>query len=284
MRINHFGKPYSFSHVAALRRFGKRHEYISRPTIVGTIDSIVKDYDSIGIVPIENTTGGIIHDTVNTLCMEEYRKLLIREELELPVRLFLLAKSPIALSHVRAIYSHEYALKRSEGWIKQHTPQAIVKRVSSTSDAACKALEEKYSCAISSSEASSYYGLKKIEEILVEGKKNLTRFFVLGNVGGKYSPKGQGSVNIYYGTTIIFELEDRVGALCDALQAFKKNKITLTRIISRPDIKKEWGYVFFIEIKGGEKDQNVKKALIELDKHITDIRILGSYPLKRLAH
>jgi chorismate mutase/prephenate dehydratase len=274
MRINYFGKPYSFSHVAAIRRFGKRHEYNSRSAIVDTIDSIAADRDSIGIVPIENTAGGVIYDTVDTLCMQKDKDLLIREELELSINLFLFAKKTMALSQIKTVYSHEYALKRSEGWLKQHIPQAAVEKVNSTSDAACKALEEKDSCAICSIEASKHYGLKKIKEILVEGKKNLTRFFVLGNsiTTTKILAKND------YRTAIVLELKDRVGVLCDVLQPFKKHKISMTRIISRPG-KKEWAYIFFIEIKGRERDAKVKKALNELEKHVIDIQILGSYPL-----
>ena len=274
MRINYFGKPYSFSHVAALRRFGKRHDYNSHSTIVDTIDSIVADRDSIGIAPIENTTGGVIYDTVDTLCMGKYKDLLVREELELSISLFLSAKNPMELSQIKTVYSHEYALKRSEGWVKQYIPQATVKKVTSTSEAACRALEEKDSCAICSIEAAKYYGLKKIAEILVEGKKNLTRFFILGNaITTTNIPKKND-----YRTTLVLELKDRIGALCDGLEPFKKHKISMTRIISMPD-KKEWAYIFFIEIKGREKDQKVKKALNELKKHVLDIRVLGSYPL-----
>jgi len=81
-----------------------------------------------------------------------------------------------------------------------------------------------------------------------------------------------------YRTTVVFTLKDKVGALCDALIAFKKNSISLTRIISSPH-KKEWEYIFFTEIKGTVKDLKVKKALKELGKHTNYIHIYGSYPL-----
>jgi len=86
---------------------------------------------------------------------------------------------------------------------------------------------------------------------------------------------------IDYRTTIVFKLKDKIGALCDALTPFKKNNISLTRIISRPH-KKEWEYIFFIEIKGNLKDLKVKKALEELEKYTNYIRVYNSYPLKVL--
>ncbi|MCK4436610.1 hypothetical protein KAU86_01540 [bacterium] len=186
MEINYFGKPYSFTHVAALRRFGKKHKYVSMPTIGETIDAVIAKPDSISVIPIENTAGGIIHDTVDILCMEECLEsdLIILEELELLVRLFLLSKKSIKLSQVKRIYSHEYALKRAEDWIKKHMPHTVdLEQIVSTSEAVHRIQKEKYSCAIASSEAARYYGLRKLKEITVEGKKNLTRFFVLGKNG-----------------------------------------------------------------------------------------------------
>jgi len=85
-----------------------------------------------------------------------------------------------------------------------------------------------------------------------------------------------------YRTTIIFSLKDRAGVLCDALKPFKKYKISLTSITSRPHILKEWQYVFFIEIKGSFQNPRVKKALREFKKYTTDIDILGSYALVKL--
>jgi len=186
MEINYFGKPYSFTHIAALRRFGSNQKYIPMSSISETIEAIMDNPDSMSVVPIENTTGGIIHDTVDVLSMEKYLNsgLTILEELELLIKLFLLSKESIKLSKIKKIYSHEYPLKSSEGWIKKYVPPTVeLERVVNTSEAAHRVCKEKYSCAVASSEAASHYHLKKLREITIEGKKNLTRFFVLGRNG-----------------------------------------------------------------------------------------------------
>ena len=191
MEINYFGKPYSFTHIAALRRFGRNQKYIPMSSISETIEAVMDNPDSISVVPIENTTGGIIHDTVDVLSMEKYLNcgLTILEELELLIKLFLLSKKSIKLSQIKKIYSHEYPLKSSEGWIKKHIPPTVeLERVVNTSEAAHRIRKEKYSCAVASSEAAGHYHLKKLKEITIEGKKNLTRFFVLGRNGN--SKKG----------------------------------------------------------------------------------------------
>ena len=186
MEINYFGKPYSFTHITTLRRFGSNQKYIPMSSIGETIEAVLDNPGSISVVPIENTTGGIIHDTVDVLSMEKYLNsgLTILEELELLIKLFLLSKESIKLSKIKKIYSHEYALKSSEGWIKEHIPHTVeLIQVVSTSEAAHRVRNEKYSCAVASSEAASHYHLKKLREITIEGKKNLTRFFVLGRNG-----------------------------------------------------------------------------------------------------
>jgi len=183
MEIIYSGKPYSFTHVAALRRFGENHKYVSSNTLTETIEMVALKPNATAVVPIENTTGGIIYDTVDILTTDKYlrSKLSILEELELHVRLFLLSKKPIKLSQVNKIYSHEYALKRADPWIKNHLPSGVeIERLVSTSEAAQLVKKAKYSCAIASSEAAGYYGLRKLKEIVIPGKRNLTRFFVIG--------------------------------------------------------------------------------------------------------
>ena len=175
MKINYFGKPYSFTHLAAIRRFGENHKYLPRDTIDETVNNLEKN--SIAIVPIENTYGGIINETMNLFI--ENKPIKILEELEMRINLYLLSNSQTKLPKIKRIYSHDYPLKVSEGWIRKNMPNAEVRRAASTSDACCKIREEKYSCAIASEEAAEYYGLKKLGNIKIEGKKNITRFFVI---------------------------------------------------------------------------------------------------------
>jgi len=80
-------------------------------------------------------------------------------------------------------------------------------------------------------------------------------------------------------TSIMFSVKDKVGALHDILVPFKKYRINLTKIESRPSKRKSWEYYFFVDISGHSENQNVKKALSELEKHCSLLKILGSYPV-----
>ena len=62
---------------------------------------------------------------------------------------------------------------------------------------------------------------------------------------------------------ILLTLEDKPGALNDALQILKENSIDMTSIQSRPPktVDKERVINFNIDFKGSFEDENVKRAL-----------------------
>lgn len=180
MNINYFGMRYSFTHIASLKRFGNKHNYISKNSITDCIGSLSKD--SLSVVPIENTYGGIITDTLDALADKNPEKdnLIIKEELEMKIELYLLSKKQINFNQIEKIYSNEYALRESKDWLEKNVPKARIIRIGSTSEATLKAGKEKYSCAIASSESSKHYGLRKLAKIDTGDKRNITRFFVIG--------------------------------------------------------------------------------------------------------
>jgi chorismate mutase/prephenate dehydratase len=77
----------------------------------------------------------------------------------------------------------------------------------------------------------------------------------------------------------MFSIKDKVGALHDMLLPFKKYGINLTKIESRPSKKKAWDYYFFVDMDGHRQNNNVRKALLELEDKCKFLKVLGSYPL-----
>jgi len=186
MQIVYFGKPYSFSHIAAMRRFGnkKKYDYVSSETISSVVDLLKQKNGSLAVVPIENTTGGVILDTIDILTSEECaNRLSIAEELELNIRLFLIGKKKIPLNQIKTVYSHEYALRRAEPWIRANLSCAVKMIKSTSTTEATGRIKSAYECAIASKDAAKYYRYKTLAEITYNPneKKNITRFFVLKN-------------------------------------------------------------------------------------------------------
>ena len=185
MDIYYFGKPCSFSHIASLKRFGEDNNFISKKSIDGTIDSLIisNEKNSLAIVPIENTYGGVITDTVDALFKLHNKKSInwinIKEELEMKIELYLLGKEKINFDRIKKIYSNEHALRESKEWLEKYIPTARAIKIGSTSEATSQVQKEKYSYAIASSEAAKQYNLVKLARIDAGEKRNLTRFFVL---------------------------------------------------------------------------------------------------------
>lgn len=182
--IVYFGEKFSFSHIAAEKRFGKNANYHSKRTIRETLESAMTNHNLLAVVPVENTTGGVIYDTIDFLSTGEYLKseLTIIEQLELAIKLYLMSKSKIKLNEVKKIYSNEYALRRSSNWTRENLPDDIeLHSVHSTSEAASKIKHEKGVCAIASIEAAKYYGLDILAKINPKKSvRNITRFLVIG--------------------------------------------------------------------------------------------------------
>jgi prephenate dehydratase len=182
MNIYYFGKPYSFTHIAALKRFGKENHFVSRSSIDKTIDSLEKN--SLAVVPIENTYGGEITQTVDKLielCVKNLNdNFPIKEELEMKIELYLLGGKQIKPNKIKRIYSNEHALRESKAWLEKYVPNAKTRITGSTSEACAKIKKEGYSCSIASSEAAEHYELKKIAKIDAGEIRNLTRFLVIG--------------------------------------------------------------------------------------------------------
>jgi len=280
-RIIYFGYPFSFTHIAALRRFGKGCEYICQPTIPEVFAELKNDPNLTGVVPIENTFGGMVYEAEDELLKDDFvaSGLQIREQLLFPVVLNLLARKELSLDKVKKLYSHKFAHSACSRWVKQHLPSAQVIDVMSTSEAARHVRQEKNSCAVGSKEAAKYYGLKILKHDIGKRKgnvkHNITKFFVIER-GKKILPGND------VRTSLAFSLAHQVGTLARALGVLARNQINLTRIISRPSEKGAWEYNFLIEFKGSAGSEKVKRALERLKKYTLTLNNLGSYPLREI--
>jgi chorismate mutase/prephenate dehydratase len=115
------------------------------------------------------------------------------------------------------------------------------------------------------------YTLDIIAKDIEDSPHNITRFLVIGKTNVPATKQDK--------TSIMFSIKDRVGALHDMLVPFKKYKINLTKIESRPSKKKAWDYYFFVDLEGHTDDVRIRKALLELENKCRFLKVLGSYPL-----
>ena len=176
-----------------------------------------------------------------------------------------------SMKSVKKIYSKQEVFGQCRLWLEINMRGIALMEVSSTSRAAEIASQEKNSAAIASILAAKKYRLNVIAKDIEDNLNNVTRFLVIGGAIPKPTKKDK--------TSIMFSVKDKVGALHDILVPFKKYNINLTKIESRPSKRKTWEYYFFVDMTGHCENKNVKKALSELEKHCSFLKILGSYPI-----
>jgi len=266
LRVAYLGPEATFTHLAAVKNFGKYAVFTPVKSIADVFLEVEKGRADYGVVPIENSTEGVINHTLDMFVTSELK---ICSELLLEISHNLLSKAK-ELREIKRIYSHPQAIAQSRNWIEDNLPNAELVETSSTAKAAEMAEKDAESGAIASRLAASLYDLGIIAEAIEDNVQNFTRFLVIG----KSFPAKSGQDK----TSILFSVKDRVGALHDMLVPFRENNINLTKIESRPTKLRAWEYIFFVDFVGHIEDENVKRALRQLEKECLLLKILGSYP------
>jgi len=175
---------------------------------------------------------------------------------------------------VQIVYSHPQPIGQCKLWISKNLPNAEIVLVDSTSAAAKLAKKDKNSAAIASHLASELYHLNSLETHIEDFKQNMTRFILIGLKKSNRTGNDK--------TSIVCSIKDNAGGLLSLLQPFSDLGINMMRIESRPDKKKMWEYLFFIDFAGHIDDELVVKALSQMKDKTIFLKILGSYPIDRL--
>jgi chorismate mutase/prephenate dehydratase len=261
----YFGPPGSFTHIVAEQIAGKS-TLVSRGTVTQVFQYVKNKKNARGIVPIENSSGGMIEQTVDNLVNDS--DLFIQEEYAINVKLALLGKEG---RPIKKIYSHFAPFHHCQNWLKKHYPDAEQSIVDSTSAAAKLASQERYAAAIAPVSAAAKYGLDALHFPIGDSDENLTQFFLLGH-------EKTASKNLQQ-TSLSVVLKNHVGSLCSFLTCFAKESINLKRIMSQPIVGQPNNYVFFIGIEAPINDKAMKTAMSASRSYCKEIRVLGSYPV-----
>ncbi len=264
-RIAYLGPPGTFSHQAAIQKFGSSMDYYPQPEIRDVFLAVSRGHADYGIVPIENSTEGSVNET-NDMLMQTSLK--ICSEVFLEVHQNLVSNS--RMNEIKLVASHHNALAQCRQWLAGNLPGVPVREVPSTALAAERASREPGVAAIASEVAASLYSLSNIVRAIEDIPGNATRFVVLGTAFG--GPSGDDR------TSVMFSLRHESGSLYGALLPFKSNGINMTRIESRPSKKLNWDYSFLVDIEGHATDPKIEQALKAVQEHTDEFVVLGSYP------
>ncbi|WP_026913289.1 prephenate dehydratase [Perlucidibaca piscinae] len=268
LSIAFLGPNGTFTQTAALKHFGHSVKTVPLNTIDEVFREVTAGAVSYGVVPVENTTEGIVTHTADSFLTSTVR---IIGEVELRIHHHLLISEGTQVASISRIYAHQQALAQCRQWLDAHFPKAERVAVSSNAEAARRIKGEWHSAAIAGETAAEIYGLQKRHECIEDNPNNTTRFLILGNEG--VAPSGDDKTSI-----VVALPHNEAGALHHILEPFARRGINLTRIESRPSKTDLWTYVFFIDFEGHRDDPLVQDVMAELSPRMRDVKWLGSYP------
>ncbi|MBI1953097.1 MAG: prephenate dehydratase [Candidatus Omnitrophica bacterium] len=272
--IAYLGPEKTNTHLAAQRKFGNKYKYVHAPTVEDVFYMVEREDADFGVVPIENSLEGSVTHTLDRFVDFKQSPARIFGEIEMPIQHYLITSGGSKRKLIQVIFSHPQALAQCRQWLDKNYLNVVRRETRSTAEAVDDLRNKnmfwpmKRRAAIASLDLAEKHGLKA--ELIPVGKENRTRFLIIA-----LRNPGRGRKNK---TSVLMILKDKPGALHDALMSFKRNKINLTKIESRPSKRKMWEYVFFIDFEGHELDPQVKRTLRTLQKSTMGLRVLGSYP------
>ena len=267
VKVAFLGPEGTFTQEAALKHFGD--SAISVP--MAAIDEVFRDVlagsCNYGVVPVENSTEGVISHTLDSF-MDSSLK--ICGEVELRIHQNLLIGPNTNKDNITRVYSHAQSLAQCRQWLNSNLPNVERVAVSSNAEAAKRVQGEWNSAAIAGDMSCQLYGLEKLNDKIEDNPDNSTRFLIIGRE--EVPPSGDDR------TSIVVSVQNKTGALHDLLEPFRRNNVDMTRLESRPSRSSKWSYVFFIDFVGHIDDESVAAVLKELSAAVADLKVLCSYP------
>jgi prephenate dehydratase len=269
LEVAYLGPEGTYAHLVAQKRFGRGARLRPLPSIRDVCTFAAGRTNRRGIVPIENSSGGAIPETVDIL-MAGSPRVAIQEELTLNVKLALLGRKG---QPIRTLYSHFVPLDHCGTWIRKHLPGVRKESTPSTAAAAKMAHEHPATAALGGRRLAAIYGLQVLVYPVQADLPNITAFLLIGA-----PPTGKPR---RCKTTLAACLLNQPGSLCSFLDTFRSQNVNLSRIISRPVRGSPREYAFMVDIDGHTASPPVAAALKAARLTCAELRVVGSYPMRR---
>lgn len=267
LAVSYLGPEGTYTQAAVYKHFG--HQVSAR--VAAAIDEIFRDVESgaatYGVVPIENSTEGVVSSTLDLLANTP---LTICGEVWLPVHHHLLSRHK-RREDIKAIYAHAQSFAQCRRWLDAKLPKAERIPVASNGLAAQMVRKQGKGAAIAGAAAAELYKLNTLASNIEDDPNNTTRFLVIGRQNPE--PTGRDATSL-----VMSAHKNRSGALFELLEPFSQAGISLTKIESRPSRRAAWDYNFFVDLEGHQSDPKVRPALELVQSRAAYFRLLGSYP------
>ncbi|BAS67763.1 MAG: prephenate dehydratase [Gammaproteobacteria bacterium] len=264
--VAYLGPEGTFTQEATLKHFGHAVSTLDCGSIDEIFHQVEKGNANYGVVPIENSSNGVIGGTVDMLYSQDLK---VCGEVEISIQHQLMMADQS--QKIKVIYAHQQALDQCQRWLSNHYPNTELKAVASNALAARMVKDEPNSAAIASEVALGLYDLERVAKNIEDKPGNVTRFLVIGNE--VVPPSGEDK------TSLLVVTRHQSGALLDLLEPFKEQGINLLQVAKHPIPGVKWEYLFLIDIEGHREEAHVQNALTVLTEKALKVNILGSYPV-----
>lgn len=264
--VAYLGPQGTFSEMAVYKQFGHAVDGLPCSSIDEVFRSVESGAAEFGVVPVENSTEGVVNRTLDLLLQTPLK---MSGEIILPIHHNLMVKQD--MQTVTKVCAHAQALAQCQQWLSAHYPHIAREAVSSNAMAAQLASEDNTIAAIAGDLAAHKYQLNIVGSHIQDEPNNRTRFAVIGGLETAASGDDQ--------TSLILSVPNKPGAVYQLLAPLAENGVSMTRFESRPSRVKNWDYNFYMDIQGHQHDPAIARALATLIERSAFFKILGSYPV-----
>lgn len=269
-RIAYFGPQGTFTEQAAVALAGEADDLVPAETVAEVMRAVRGGDADAGCVPVENSVEGSVPATLDALA--EGGPLVAVAEAMLPIRFSVLARPDIAdPAAVRTVASHPHALAQVRDWLAANLPHARPVAAASTAAAAVAVQHGEYDAAVTAPIAADHYPLRPLATGVADIADAGTRFLLLRRPGPPPEPTGADR------TSVLAEVDNRVGALWELLQELTVRGINLTKLDARPAKRRFGTYRFYIDFEGHVAEPRVGEAVAALRRRSNAVRFLGSF-------
>jgi len=265
--VTYSGVPGAFSHKACLQFFGDEVPLRNCASFREAFDLVDKGQAAFGVVPVENSLTGSIHENYDLLLEYDIK---IVGELTLRIKHNLMGQPNAQLEDLERIYSYPQVFQQCREFLEKHPGWELVAcKDSASAVQKVKENADPKEAAIAGEQADQVYRMALIKEGIETNPRNFTRFVVIARDESLPGPRNKSS--------LIYSVSDKPGALFETLRIFALNNVNIVKLESRPIHSRPWEYLFYVDLETDVTEEDHRHILTELIEKTEFFKFLGSY-------
>ena len=246
------------------------YETLPCETFQAAFEAAQQGKADLAMIPIENTIAGRVADVHHLIPGSGLK--IIGEHFE-PINHNLVGLKGSSIEDIKHIHSHIHALPQCRKLIDKLGAKAHVESDTAGAARIVSDLSDPAHAAISSTLAAEIYDLEILKENIQDASRNTTRF-VIFEKDPEPCPFEEGQDYI---TSFFYSVRSIPAALYKAMGGFATNDVNLVKLESYVDENFNKAQ-FYQEVSGHVDQDNLRRAIEELQFFATELIMLGSYP------